>query len=255
MFNLRFLLELSYRGTSYFGWQVQSEGTTVQGVLQEKLSLLLQQVVEIVGCGRTDSGVHASQYFAHFDVPESCVNQLFLKSMNAMLPKDIAILSITQVADDFHARFDAILRKYIYRIHLNKDPFAPFYSYYLRETNFLSIDLLNQAAKLILQIEDFRSFVKTGNELENFYCKIYESQWIQIDENHFEYHIAANRFVRGMVRLIVGMSINFTLNKITMDQIENDLKAYRQITKSWSISAEGLSLVEIQYPKNKLKQL
>lgn len=246
-----YLIELSYRGTEYKGWQVQPGETTVQSVLQEKLSVLLRSDIELTGCGRTDTGVHAAQYYAHFNADKKAAALLDLKAINAMLPLDLAIHRLFEAPESFHARFDAHYRKYIYRLHLQKNPFAPFNSCWLRETQSLDIRLLNEAAHIIEGLTDFRSFAKTGNQLEHFECILYESRWRETGPGVFEYHIAANRFVRGMVRLIVGMCIHFAQQKISKDQITENLANGQQIAKAYSVPAIGLTLVEVKYPDEK----
>lgn len=257
MFNnqtaLRLVLELAYKGTNYHGWQIQPGDLSVQAVLQEKISVLTHMETNLVGCGRTDTGVHAKQYYAHFDLPQSGAKIPDKKSLNAILPPDISIKSIYHVPDDFHARFDAISRKYIYRIQFFKDPFQCGDCFYFKETGSLSLPKLNECGSIILELNDFSSFVKTGSGLTSFPCQIFESVWIQTEGGQLEYHISANRFVRGMVRLIVGMCVNYALGKISFQQIRSDLSNKIQITKSWSIAAEGLSLVEIKYPEEKTK--
>lgn len=255
MHTQRYLLELSYRGTAYKGWQVQADEVSIQSVIQEKLSVLLRSDIEITGCGRTDTGVHASRYFAHFDADENASSLLDLRSINALLPLDVAIHHIYLAPESFHARFDAHFRKYIYRLHLQKDPFAPFNSCWLRETQALDVQLLNEAAHVLDGLTDFRSFAKTGNQLEHFECALYENKWFETTPGYFEYHIAANRFVRGMVRLIAGMCINYALQKISKEQILENLNRGQQITKSYSVPATGLTLVDVKYPEEKWNAL
>lgn len=244
---MRFLIELSYDGTQYFGWQIQPDRITVQQVLQEKIFQLTGQEIEIVGCGRTDTGVHSSQYFAHFDSEESFMTQLSTYKLNAVLPKDISILDIIRVSDEFHARFNAIHRKYIYRIHSYKDPFNNSYSFYYNSLSREDLQKLNEVAEIIKNTSSFESFVKSNSGLENFTCKITESQWISKKSNQYEYHIAANRFVRGMVRLCVGACLSYTTGKISLDEIQNSILNKIQIPKSWSVPAHGLTLTEIKY--------
>lgn len=249
---MRVLLELAFKGTRYHGWQIQPGATTVQSVLQEKISILTHSDVLLVGCGRTDAGVHARQYFAHFDLNEAESKMPDIRSLNALLPADISIINILPVTENFHARFDAISRKYIYKIHFKKDPFQCGDSHLLKESPSLSFIKLVECSKIILSLKEFTSFVKSGSGLTEFPCKIFESRWESLDSGMLEYHITANRFVRGMVRFIVGMCVNYALNKISLEQIHDDLNGKRQISKSWSIAAEGLSLVEIKYPLEKM---
>lgn len=252
---MRYVLELAYRGTQFSGWQSQTNAHTIQSELEEKLFLLTKERLSITGCGRTDSGVHAGHYIAHVDLPESILTFPVLKSLNGLLHEDVVVTKIYQSPSDFHARFDACYRKYIYRLHLRKDPFAGFNNYHLRQTAALHMDRLQMAAEIISNTDDFISFAKKGSNLLNFKCHIFESRWMELPGGHYEYHIAANRFVRGMVRLIVGMSIQLSMDKISSVQIVDDIKSGRQISRSYSIAAEGLSLVEIRYPQEKMDQL
>lgn len=250
---MRLLLNLSFKGTNYHGWQIQPEATTIQSAIQDKIRTLTQYDTELVGCGRTDAGVHAKMYYAHFDFPNSNFKLPQLRSLNAVLPQDIAIKEIYRVPPDFHARFDATSRTYIYKIHFTKNPFDCGDSFYFKEAGSLSLDKLQECSKIILGMKDFNSFVKSNSGLTEFPCEIFESFWIEGTDHALEYHITANRFVRGMVRLIVGMCVNFALGKIAMEQIHEDISNNKQIVKSWSIAAEGLSLVEIKYPTEKMK--
>jgi tRNA pseudouridine38-40 synthase len=248
---VRLLIELAFKGTQYHGWQIQPGAITIQSILQDKISILTQQETLLVGCGRTDAGVHAREYFAHFDLKEADSKLPDKKSLNAILPLDIVIKKIYKVPDDFNARYDAMSRKYIYKIHFSKDPFQCGDSHFLKESNALSLDKLNECSKIISGLQEFNSFVKAGSGLTAFPCTIIESRWLLLDTGQLEYHITANRFVRGMVRLIVGMCVNYALDKISLQQIQEDVLKKRQISKSWSIAAEGLSLVEIKYPEEK----
>lgn len=248
---MRFLLHLAYKGTNYHGWQIQPGAITAQSLLEEKLSVLTRSEISVTGCGRTDAGVHAKEYFAHFDLDEND-KPPERKSLNAILPQDIAIHNIYSVPDDFHARFDAVSRKYIYKMHFHKDPFQCGDSFYMKETATLSLEKLTECAEIISGLKEFNSFVKSNSGLSEFPCTILESRWIEKD-TRLEYHITANRFVRGMVRLIVGMCVNYALGKITIDQIREDLSQQKQISKSWSMAAQGLSLVEVKYPEEKVE--
>ncbi|HEX5625225.1 MAG TPA: tRNA pseudouridine(38-40) synthase TruA [Saprospiraceae bacterium] len=252
---MRVVLQLAYRGSQYKGWQVQPGEITIQSALEEKLRILTGEAVSVVGCGRTDTGVHARNYIAHLDFSEQAAVRFSLKSLNAILPPDIAIQKAYRAPDEFHARFDAVYRKYIYRIHFAKDPFAATNSHQFRERASLPLDLLNAAASLIPGRHDFRSFVKTGTGMETFACLVTESIWIQDADGRLEYHIAANRFVRGMVRLVVGMCLNYALGKVSLEQIQDDFTNQRQIAKSWSVAAEGLTLESVRYPEEKWRQL
>lgn len=252
---MRIVLKLSYRGDHYFGWQIQAGQITVQQLLQEKIKVLTGAEIAITGCGRTDTGVHARNYFAHFDLEDELVSKLKIRSLNAILPEDIAVQNIFQTTDDFHTRFDAISRSYVYRLQLVKDPFQLAECYFFKECTELNINKLQEAAEIISTLTEFSSFAKTGSNLITFPCTIMESYWSNPFPAYYEYHIKANRFVRGMVRLIVGMSINLALDKITKDEILKDINLKKQISKSYSIAAKGLCLEHIEYAPEKLNQL
>lgn len=245
----RFALELAYKGTSFSGWQIQPNAESIQSILEEKLSLLYHLPVKLVGCGRTDSGVHAGYFIAHFDLPSTNPIPLNIRSLNALLPIDISVNNCWIVPPDFHARFDAIYRKYIYRLHLNKDPLALVNSTWMRNISKLSEKSLNEAAEIIQGLHDFRAFVKSGHQLNSFECKIYESRWEETKAGNWEYHIAANRFLRGMVRLIVGMTIQYAQGKLSLAQIRADLETGVQLSQSLSVPAQGLTLEMVKYPE------
>lgn len=249
---MRIVLKLSYRGDHYFGWQIQAEQISVQQLIQDKIKILTGAEIVLTGCGRTDTGVHARNYFAHFDLEDELVSKLKIRSLNAILPEDIAVQNIFQVPDDFHTRFDAISRSYIYRLQLLKDPFLPAECYFFKECTELNMQKLQEAAEIISTLSEFSSFAKTGSHLITFPCTIMESYWLNPFPAYYEYHIKANRFVRGMVRLIVGMSINLALDKISKEEILNDIKLKKQISKSYSMAARGLCLEQIEYPAEKL---
>ena len=252
---MRIVLKLSYRGDHYFGWQIQPYQSSIQQLIQDKIKVLTGVDILLTGCGRTDTGVHARNYFAHFDIPDELCSRLQVKSLNALLPDDIAIQNVYRAPDDFHARFDAISRTYIYRLQLVKDPLKRPECFFFKESSQLDFQKLQEAAQLILNLTEFDSFAKTGSNLEKFNCSIMDSFWLNPKPHYFEYHISANRFVRGMVRLIVGMSVNLALGRIAKEEIESDLMLKRKIVKSYSIAAKGLCLEYIEYPSEKLNQL
>jgi tRNA pseudouridine38-40 synthase len=247
---VRLLLHLAFKGTAYHGWQIQPANQSIQSVIQEKLTILTREEILVTGCGRTDAGVHARSFYAHFDLVN--LDQLpSLKSINALLPYDIVVLNMYEVDEEFHARFDAISRKYIYKIHFFKDPFSCGDSALLKDSKDISFAKLEACANLIFELKEFDSFVKSNSGLETFACAIMESKWYQSEEGRMEYHIRANRFVRGMVRLIVGMCINYSLDRISMEEIRKNITDKQMVSKSWSVDAAGLSLVDIEYPEEK----
>lgn len=253
--KVRIVCVLNFDGTDFFGWQKQRNQISVQSVIEEKLSTLCQCSVEITGCGRTDTGVHAKHYYMHFDIPESLVDNLKIHSLNGLLPTTIAVQNIFIADQNFHSRFDANYRKYIFRIHSVKNPFDRFFSFYYPQILKTDLSKIERYCELIFRTQSFQSFVKSESGLKSFECLIQESKFIKTDDHHFEYHIAANRFIRGMVRLIVGSLLNFANDKVSLDQIADDIIRQQQITKSWSVPAIGLTLEEVKYPEDKMALL
>jgi tRNA pseudouridine38-40 synthase len=247
---MRYFLELSYKGTRYNGWQVQPNAPSVQATIEAALSTLLNTNTELVGCGRTDAGVHATQYFAHFDAEKALPNE-FAYRLNRILPPDIAIHRlIDTLPPDAHARFGANYRAYHYHIHLQKNPFLADQSYYF---SMLPLDVakMQQAAKLLLNYTDFRAFCKADSDAKHYLCHLFESQ-ITLDEQQqtLLYRVAANRFLRGMVRLIVGSLLMVGKNKISLDEYQHVL--HQKLPKfngtNLSVPPQGLFLVDIRYP-------
>jgi len=242
---LRYFIELAYDGTNYHGWQSQPNAITVQDTIEKALSLLLRYPTKITGAGRTDAGVHAKQMFAHFDYYKHIdINQLVYK-LNAFLPQDIAINAIHKVKDDAHARFDAVGRTYTYAIHTKKDPFLRNFSWNYKKT--LDIDKMNEAAKALLFFEDFQSFSKTHTDVKTYICHIEKAEW-KIQENQFLFTIKADRFLRNMVRAIVGTLIDVGLHKITVSDFIKIIESKNRSKAGFSVPAEGLSLIEVIYP-------
>lgn len=245
---MRYFTELAYNGTHYCGWQRQPNAVGVQEKLEETLSTLLGATVELTGCGRTDAGVHASQYFAHFDRDEPLPDGL-LGRLNRMLPHDIAVYQIHAVAPDAHARFDAIKRSYAYHISLRKDPFYINTAWHFPFFARLDLDRVQQAAALLLEHQSFYPFCKSETDAKTMLCALSRSEWI-LDEaaQRFTFHIASDRFLRGMVRLIVGMCLNVGLEKVTIEEVRYALENQERLKKSWSVPPDGLFLTAIEYP-------
>ena len=244
---MRYFAELAYKGTAYFGWQRQPNGLSVQEVIENALSTILRTPIEITGCGRTDTGVHASQYFIHFDcevdLPEGLLNRL-----NKFLPKDIAVYRIFEVAPDANARYDAYFRRYAYYVGNRKTPFYNDTSYHLPFFEALNLDNLQLTAELFLEYEDFFPFCKTHTDVKSMKCQLYTCFWQwNPDSNQLVFHVAANRFLRGMVRLMVGACLNVALGKQSIEEVKQALDHQERLSKSWSVPAEGLFLEEIRY--------
>lgn len=241
----RYFLELSYKGTHYHGWQIQNNAISVQEVLEKSLGTYFQHPVAIMGSGRTDTGVHASMQVCHFDTDTVLDTQRFLRSINGILPRDIAVSGIREVRPDAHARFDAVKRSYIYRVVLQKNPFTEDFAW----MNYFqpNLDLMNQAAQILLRHEDFECFSKVHTEVKHFRCKIIHAAWEQKD-GELQFHITANRFLRGMVRAIVGTLIDVGLGRKSTDDLEEIIVSKDRKKAGKSAPAKGLFLSKIEYP-------
>ncbi len=240
----RYFLELSYHGGAYHGWQVQENALSVQQVLNKALETLLRHPVETIGCGRTDTGVHATQHFAHLDT-DVALNERFLHSLNALLPWDIAVKRFIPVATKAHARFDATLRSYEYHIHFKKDPFRSNLSWYMRDKP--AIDLMNQAAEMLKEYTDFSCFSKSNTQTFTNNCKITRVLW-QETEHGLVFHISADRFLRNMVRAIVGTLVEVGNGNMPPEDIRQIIESKNRSNAGASVPACGLYLTEVQYP-------
>ena len=213
---MRYFIELSYNGKAYHGWQNQPNAITVQQVLEEALSVLLNTKIEVVGAGRTDSGVHASQMYAHVDVDVELDISTLSYKLNSFLPNDIAIHDIYKVKDEAHARFDATSRTYHYKISTKKNVFNNDFAYQLQLP--LDFEKMNEACKILLQYKDFQCFSKSNTDVKTYNCNIMEAKWIY-DHNELTFIVTADRFLRNMVRAIVGTMINIGLGKIEVKEL------------------------------------
>jgi tRNA pseudouridine38-40 synthase len=243
---MRYKIQLSYLGTNFSGWQKQPADPSVQQVVEETLSTLLRESIEVVGCGRTDTGVHARNYVAHFDASSDSLPDAFLYQVNSILPFDIAIHSITPTHAQFHARFDARQRIYRYYLHFEKDPFSQTHSFFFPFKKELNFEWLDAAAQLLKDYEQFKPFCKTGSDAEHYIVYLKESKW-EVYPDRMVFTISANRFLRGMVRLIVGATLNVGLGKISLLQLKGCMDTQTMIPKAWSVPAEGLFLESINY--------
>lgn len=240
----RFFLILDYNGTRFNGWQSQPNAPSIQAHLEEKMRLLLRQPIELTGCGRTDTGVHAKNYVAHFDF-EGEFPKNWLSRLNQMLGKDIFIKKIQAVATDAHARFDATSRSYEYHLTFEKDPFRQETTWHY--PHVLDYSKLQNAATLLLDYQDFAPFCKTNSDAQTMKCTLTEARW-SVTEGGVIFHISANRFLRGMVRLIVGMCLNVAEEKILISDVKNALDQQITLKKSYSVPPTGLFLTKIIYP-------
>ena len=245
---MRYFIKINYDGTTFKGWQIQPNDVSVQEEIEKVLSIILNQPTTIVGCGRTDAGVHAKNYIAHFDYEQELPKKFILR-INKMLPSAISITSIKKVNKTAHARFDAATRTYKYFINFKKDPFLNLRSYWIHSYEF-NLDKMNDAAQRLLSYTDFTTFEKKGSDNKTSLCKIYDAKWEVIDENQWCFTITANRFLRNMVRRITGTLLMVGLNRITIDEIESALNKRDILEVNIAPPAHGLFLWEITYPTN-----
>lgn len=246
--NRRYFIELSYHGAKYHGWQYQPNAVAVQEVLDKALSTYFGNRIETLGCGRTDTGVHASQFFAHFDLDQEFSEEKelrFLKGINSLLPYDIAVSHLFEVAENAHARFDATRRSYQYHIHFQKNPFKTQTSWLIKET--LDIKAMNLAASYIMNYEDFGAFCKANADNFTNNCKVSRSEW-EVREDGIIYHITANRFLRNMVRAIVGTLTDIGKGKMSPEHIKEIIESGNRSKAGPSVPACGLFLTEVNYP-------
>ena len=243
---MRYFLELSYDGTPFVGWQRQPAGDSVQSCLEDALSILFRKPLSIVGAGRTDAGVHAHQLFAHVDLDEH-VDQDLTFRLNKLLPKEIAVRNIIAVTQDAHARFDAVSRIYRYHITTQKNPFLQKRSYQFAKP--LDLDLMNQAAKILIDHKNFKCFSKSKTDVKTYVCDIQQVHWQQ-NGSELVFFIQANRFLRNMVRAIVGTLIEVGLRKISISDFEAILASRDRSQAGYSVPAHGLYLEKVNYPKH-----
>lgn len=242
---MRYFIEFAYNGKNYFGFQIQPDAISVQEILNSALSTLLREPIEIVGAGRTDSGVHAKQMFAHFDTKRTLDTAKLIQRLNSFLPQDIVINQFHSVAENAHARFDATSRTYNYHIHTYKNCFTHEGSWYVHQS--LNIQLMNEAAKMLLDYEDFQCFSKVHTDVKTFNCKISEAYWTQ-EDTCVKFTITADRFLRNMVRAIVGTLINVGLEKTTLADFRKIIESKNRSRAGFSVPAHGLYLVKVTYP-------
>ncbi|MDO5616757.1 MAG: tRNA pseudouridine(38-40) synthase TruA [Cruoricaptor ignavus] len=241
---MRYFIEFSYNGTHYFGYQIQPREITVQEELEKALSTILREEIKTTGAGRTDTGVHAKKMFAHFDTEQILPNEL-PNRLNSFLPPDISVKNIFRVKDDLHARFDATFRTYEYYISLTKNPFSQQSAWQHWKRN-LDLDKMNEACKILFEYNDFESFAKVGGDNKTNLCDIYIAKWEQ-NGDELKFTISANRFLRNMVRAIVGTMVNIGLGKIQPQDLRQIIEAKNRNSAGTSAPAHGLFLVDVGY--------
>ena len=245
----RYLLKLTYNGAAYHGWQFQPNAVTIQHVLEQALSMFLKDTISLIGCGRTDTGVHAAVYYAHFDTETVFDETLLVKRLNAFLRKDIFIYDCVKVSADFHARFSAVFRTYHYYISTRKDPFrqqfaCPVY----RKIDF---DKMNAAAAILLKYIDFSAFSKSSTDTKTNNCKMMKAVWEQTETEHiWVFKITANRFLRNMVRAIVGTLLEVGYGNISLERFRNIIESKSRQEACTSAPADALFLWEVGYGSN-----
>jgi len=242
----RYFLELAYYGRNYHGWQRQPKAVSIQETIEERMGLLLGLPVELTVAGRTDAGVHAKQTFAHFDVPAPLDIEWFQRRLNAFLPKDIAVNAIHPVLPTAHARYDARSRTYRYIIVTRKDPFMWDRAWYVREK--LDVEKMQQAADILLEYEDFESFSKVKTDVKTFLCDIKEARW-EVKDHRLEFVITANRFLRNMVRAIVGTLVDIGTGKYPPEKMHEIIQAKDRRVAGPSAPGKGLYLEKVVYPE------
>lgn len=242
---MRYFIEFAYNGKDYCGWQFQPHSPSVQETLNKALSILLRKEIDVVGAGRTDTGVHATQMFAHFDYEEVIDNYVLTKRLNAFLPKDIVVYRFIPLHDEAHARFDATSRTYEYHIHTFKDAFVNEGSWYNFHT--LDVEKMNEAAKILFEYIDFKCFSKTHTDVKTFNCKVTEAHWQQ-NGTRLVFTVTADRFLRNMVRAIVGTLVNVGLGKINLHDFRQIIESRYRGAAGFSVPAHGLYLIKVKYP-------
>ena len=242
---MRYFIWFSYDGERYHGWQNQPNGITVQSELERCLSLLLRETVSVTGAGRTDAGVHARMMAAHFDTDAAFLPDTLAMKLNGLLPCDISIDRIEPVAPDMHARFSARARTYHYYIHTRKIPFARRYS---QEMHYrLDFALMNEAGRILLDYEDFGAFCKAGSDVKTTLCHVTHAQWHQLSPSEWYFEITANRFLRNMVRAVVGTLIEVGRGRMSLDEFCRVIEGRQRTQAGESMPAKALFLENVEY--------
>lgn len=242
---MRYFITFSYQGSSYHGWQRQPDANSVQQTLEEAMELFLKESVSLVGAGRTDTGVHAKVMVAHFDTEVLFQIEELIYRLNAYLDETIAISNIVKVNEDAHARFDATSRSYEYWVVQQKNPFLDQAAYFVIHP--LDVNLMNEAAALMLDHKDFECFSKSNTDVHTFLCDVTRAEWI-FEGERLVFHVSANRFLRNMVRAIVGTLLEVGKGKMSIDEFKAVLNSKDRRKAGPSVPAKGLYLTTIQYP-------
>lgn len=246
----RYFVEIAFNGGAYHGWQIQPNARTVQELLDKALGVLLRQPVVTTGCGRTDAGVHARQLYAHFDAVDGTAighsPEKFLHSLNALLPHDIAAKRLVAVPPEAHARFDAIKRSYEYHVHFEKNPFLNGLSWQMH--GIPDVAAMNKAAGHLLEYTDFACFSKSNTQVATFTCRLMQAEWRWAGDGRLIFHISADRFLRNMVRAIVGTLLEIGRHEKPVEHIHAVIASKNRSVAGTSVPAHGLYLTEVVYP-------
>lgn len=242
---MRYFITFAFDGTRYHGWQVQPNADSVQARLNDALSKLLPVPTQCVGAGRTDTGVHAAKMVAHFDTDRELDTTDFAFRLNRIVPKDIAIDSVKRVPDSLHARFDAIRRTYHYFVYTHKHPFRRHYAH--RLPFMPDYEKMNAAAEILLSVEDFTSFSKLNNDQKTNICDVSVAKWVQVEEDYWRFEITANRFLRNMVRAIVGTLLEVGRGRMSIDEFRAVIAARNRCSAGESVAGNALFLVDVEY--------
>ena len=246
----RYFFEIAFNGSNYHGWQKQPNQITVQEVCNEKISVMLGEDINCHGCGRTDAGVHATKFLFHFDTPQ-LLDYNFAYKLNSFFPQDIKMLKMYGLKKRIHARYDALSRTYEYLISHGKSPFLPDMTASFHE-NF-DMGLMNEACSILLKYNDFETFSKSNNSHSHYLCDLYEASWRE-EKELLIFRISANRFVRSMVRLIVGTLLEIGKQKISIEEFKVIIESKDRTKAGKSVPAYGLYLVDVAYPEGVFKE-
>jgi tRNA pseudouridine38-40 synthase len=251
-FQLRYFIKLAYKGTNYHGWQYQPNAITIQELVNKALSTLLKSTIEVVGAGRTDAGVHATEYYAHFDFTKEINADELVYKVNAILPNDIVVYAIFNTKEDLHARFDATSRSYEYHIYLGRNPFKIETTWQIIHKK-IDVDAMNEAAKLLLNYTNFKSFSRSNTDVKTYNCKIERAEWQQNDTDLI-FYITADRFLRNMVRAVVGTLLDVGTGRTSLKEFQKIIESKNRSNAGPSVPAKGLFLTKITYPKNSINE-
>jgi len=242
----RYIIRLSYDGTNFSGWQAQENNDTVQQTIEEALSMICRSPQSILGCGRTDTGVHADDYVAHWDYDGAFDQTLWALKLNSILPKTIAIKKIEEASPSFHARFDAVSRKYHYFVHTQKNPFLRLHSC---EVFFQKIDMqkMQEVAQLFLDYDHFFPVIKVNRDRPSTKCKLLTSEWVQLSDTQYRYEVSANRFLHNMVRRMVGTMLQVGKGQMDLAEVKRAMDTQTHMKYIHLAPANGLHLVEVKY--------